>query len=167
MVETPDANSGETDHLRGTRPERSVLRFIVHLLAATFLGAAIAGGTIALGVWIGRHIDDKLILAAQDVLYALIPGAIVIVAGFALGAWWRQFARMLFLAVFAIGYTIIGVTTFHPSSEKLRFNDLVAEYIVHWAIVGAVAIPAAWLIGRLAIWKRKIARPQPQRGDRQ
>jgi hypothetical protein len=157
MVETPDANSPNIDSPRGTSRYRTAFRLAGGVLTAVCLGAVIGGATIAFGVWIGRHIGDKVDLARLDVTSDVI--IVAMVAAFAFATWSRQLPRVLFLAVFAVGYTIIGVTTFHPSSEKLRFNDLVAEYIVHWAIVGAVAIPVAWLIGKLAVWKRKIARP--------
>jgi hypothetical protein len=157
MVETPDANSGENDSPRDATAQTTGLPFVVRLLVVTFLGAVVAGGTVALGIGtaIGLDIDDKLKLAILGLLaYAVVPTIGVMVAALLLATWTRRLARALFLAIFAIGYVILGFATFRPSRNNLAFDALATEYVLHWAIVGAIGIPTAWLIGKLALLRK-------------
>jgi hypothetical protein len=93
--------------------------------------------------------DDRALLKICLLIPAIGVGAVAVVAIVAVICTGRL-TRGLFLGVIAFAYSSIGIATFDPWAENLRFNDLAAEYIVHWTIVGAVMIPAAWLIGKLA-----------------
>ena len=139
----------DPDDVLGTKAQRRFLASFARVIAVGCLGSAVAGGTIALGIWIGLRLDEKHFLLMAGLLsYAVIPAIGVFMAGAIVALWTERLPKGLFLTVFAIAYVIIGVGTFTPSAPNLPFNDLAAEYIVHWAVVGAVMIPGAWLIGK-------------------
>ena len=139
----------DPDDVAGTKAQRGFIVSVARLVAVGILGSVVAGGTIALGIWIGLRLDEKHFLLMAGLLsYAVIPAIGVFVAGAIVALWTERLPKGLFLTVFAIAYVIIGVGTFTPSAPNLPFNDLAAEYIVHWAVVGAVMTPGAWLVGK-------------------
>jgi hypothetical protein len=73
-------------------------------------------------------------------------GAVLGIVIIALSRW--NNARPLFLALFAATYLIIGLMTFRPGAEWLSINQFTTKSMIHWAIVGGISVPAAWLVGR-------------------